>query len=74
MLQLTIYVLPLKQNIVTVLSIMVNYSSMSFKKENDNNLKINFTGLIYIRPPSTQNRIKLKYQMSSNEKVNNKCT
>ena len=48
---------------------MVNYLSMSCKKQNDIILKINFTGFIYIRPPSIQNRTKLKYhKMSSNER------
>ena len=50
---------------------MVNYSSMSCKKQNDIILKINLTGFIYIRSPSIQNRTKLKYhKMSSNERVN----
>ena len=40
---------------------MVNYSSMCCKKQNEIISKINFTGFIYIRPPSTPNRTKLKY-------------
>ena len=39
------------------------------QKQNDIILKIN-TRFIYIRPPSIQNRTKLKYhKMSSNERV-----
>ena len=49
---------------------MFNYSSISYKKQNDIILQINFTWFVYIRPPSIQNRTKLKYhKMSSSERV-----